>query len=261
MCAQPRVLAGAGARESGHDNSVLPEGSVLYRCFDQDDNECGCVVPLMGKPTCGNSRKRVRAAHNKENERPAQRRSTRDRKAVQYTEVSDEDSDSDAAHACVAPAADAADEYAVPQCHAHGRSKKKGVALAIQVLQKQVAGLSELKVITEWPMVATVPDCNGVDRANGSARGGDQKGQSSGQFVAGKRHKLDIVLARQDDAGLVALAALEVQGTSHNKIKVNKQDATKAETAGFHVEPVCADACEQEMRAAVGSMLNECKLA
>lgn len=118
---------------------------------------------------------------------------------------------------------------------------------------------SDLCIMLEWGVALTDPSCNGVDRANGTVRRGDQKGQSSGQFMSGERHRVDVVLAQiVDGYGAVALAGLEVQGSSHKDAWTKLRDAEKSEYVGFPIWSVEADATEEELQLIIEGMLAMC---
>lgn len=226
------VHAGEPGQSNVHTgNNILAAKYALYECFDSTDCKCGCVRPLVKEPTRGSSHVRRRKPVGKENVQP-ERRSKRCKMAVQYCEDSDCDDISAADAASAHEGAEPAANYSVPQCTAHGRQQQRGVARAVRAVQQQIAG-SNFKVVLEWPVALTSPKCNGVDRANGKARRGDQKGRSNGQWMSGQRHKVDIVVAQQEGDQLVALSGLEVQGTSHDNAWTKLSDAQKVQLAGF----------------------------
>jgi hypothetical protein len=210
------------------------------------------MMALAGKPTRGSHHGRA-AQPNKENVRPAERRSKRQKQSVNYCEQ-------DAAESDVAVEPKPCAQYSVPQCTAHGRFEKKGHRRAVTVMQRALSEeKSDLCIMLEWGVALTDPSCNRVDRANGTARRGDQKGQSSGQFMSGERHRVDVVLAQiVDGYGAVALTGLEVQGSSHKDEWTKLRDAEKSEYAGFPIWSVEADATEEELQLIIEGMLAMC---
>jgi hypothetical protein len=243
--------AGSKCKVTRADDSVLGSDYKLWPCYDKNDCECGCMQPLIGKPTCGNSRKRrAQPSAGKENVKPAERRSKRQKQAVNYCEVDDQNSGTVVEAGCCA-------QYRVPQCSAHGRFAQHGFERAVNATRSVLSRLNaDLIVVLQWKVAVTDPSCNGVDRANGTARRGDQKGQSSGQWASGKLHSVDVVVARQHDNVVVALAGVEVQGSSHKNQRTKEQDAGKSEWAGFKIEAVDADDSQAEMEDIIEGMLD-----
>ena len=242
-------------------NDVLPGRYKLHHCYNASDKKCGCRRPHAKPPTRGAEHERPDHVHApRENIASAGnvRRSGRAKKHVDYTEeVSEARGNRERASSSAAER----EKYKVPQCKAHGRDAQAGMACVMAQLRQasKDAGLA-LEIIQEWPIAVGGSGTNGVDRKNSKARRGRQKSKHSGEFAGGRLHKVDLVLAKYENQRYVAVAGLEVQGTSHGTTAVQQFDKTKSEEAGFRILSIAADAEKEDMLLEVQLLLQECKL-
>lgn len=242
-------------------NRYLPaEEFKLYPCYNKHDERCGCYQPYAKNkaPTQG-SHHSVPGTHKRATRAAAEptRRSKRGRRAVQYTELSDDSTGS-------VTATETGDDEAasrsraqckVPQCSAHGQKPKQGHDRVVEAVKSKMS--SDCIVVIEYPVKLDAE--GGKERLHASApRRGQQKTKSAGQYAAGRCHRVDIVMAKQlHDGSVQALAGWEVQGAEHSNSRAIRNDATKAKLAGFHVEPVHADAERWECNMLVDVAFNQ----
>lgn len=237
--------------------SVLPARYTVRACFNADNQKCGCATPLVKEASSGSHHKAV-AREPRPRAEPT-RKSKRSRKAVDYADAMDSDSDKENS---AAPARDQggpsqAAALSAPQCKAHGARKHKNGAEVVAVVQQQQKMLGDrFLVLVEWPL--KVDAGKNKERCTGKRRRDKAPKPNAGKYAKGFKHHVDIVLAKQTgDGEVTAVVGWEVHGPDHWRTGEAEEDERKSELAGFHIEPV-GDAWDAfDISAAVAAAMHE----
>ena len=207
-------------------------------------------------PTSGSNHKSAQTCKRPRSEpAPPMRRSKRQKADVHYDEGSDDD---EIEGSCAGNQAECTEQTCMlPQCTGHGIASKKQSGHSCMLAAVHEHRDNDMMVLVEYPV--QVDAQQGRERVRCERRRGQAPRPQAGRFARGRKHRIDIVLARRHADGSVnALAGWEVQDKEHERADAMRADERKSAWAGFHIEPVPANAQKWECDMAYHTAVHEC---